>query len=91
MKNMTKGRWCNFCTVHPGVQVVSFDDWETLDLEEQNFGRIRGKPREKYVDINEMLDVIRTENNEKLAYDGQQKFMRSARHTSDPAYDGFKG
>ena len=40
-----------------GVQVVHFEDWEKIDKEEIERGKIVGKPREKIVDISEMLEI----------------------------------
>ena len=38
-----------------GIKVVDFDGWERLDEEERKRGQLVGKPREKVVDIEEML------------------------------------
>ena len=40
-----------------GKQIVSFSDWDKIDLEEIQRGTPIGKPREKIVDIEEMLQV----------------------------------
>lgn len=40
-----------------GVQIVSYGDWEKIDRVEQERGREAGKPREKMVDVAEMLEV----------------------------------
>lgn len=40
-----------------GVQVVSFEDWEKIDQEEIKRGKAVGKPREKIIDIQEMLNI----------------------------------
>uniref|UniRef100_A0A7N4PGD7 NADPH:adrenodoxin oxidoreductase, mitochondrial n=1 Tax=Sarcophilus harrisii TaxID=9305 RepID=A0A7N4PGD7_SARHA len=42
-----------------GVQPVSFKDWEKLDAEEVAQGQAVGKPREKLVDPQQMLQIIR--------------------------------
>ncbi|XP_006869658.1 PREDICTED: NADPH:adrenodoxin oxidoreductase, mitochondrial [Chrysochloris asiatica] len=41
-----------------GVQPVSFSDWEKLDAEEVARGQGAGKPREKLVDPQEMLQLL---------------------------------
>ncbi|XP_006886290.1 PREDICTED: NADPH:adrenodoxin oxidoreductase, mitochondrial [Elephantulus edwardii] len=41
-----------------GVQPVSFSDWEKLDAEEVSRGQCIGKPREKLVDPQEMLQLL---------------------------------
>ncbi|KAK3919324.1 NADPH:adrenodoxin oxidoreductase, mitochondrial [Frankliniella fusca] len=43
-----------------GVQTVSFDGWEKIDKEEVTRGKALGKPREKIVDIKEMLQIAET-------------------------------
>lgn len=40
-----------------GVRAVDFSGWQRIDVEEQHRGRTRGKPREKLVDVDEMLHV----------------------------------
>ncbi|KAL0984059.1 hypothetical protein UPYG_G00136550 [Umbra pygmaea] len=40
-----------------GVKPVSFSDWEKIDIEETRRGEARGKPREKLLDVGEMLQV----------------------------------
>ncbi|XP_029620575.1 NADPH:adrenodoxin oxidoreductase, mitochondrial isoform X1 [Salmo trutta] len=42
-----------------GVKPVSFSDWEKIDSEETRRGETRGKPREKMLDVGEMLQVAR--------------------------------
>ena len=44
-----------------GVEPVSFVQWETLDREERERGKQLQKPREKIVDVNEMLDIVKKE------------------------------
>lgn len=39
------------------VNPVSFSDWKKIDEAERKNGEEKGKPREKIVDIEEMLDV----------------------------------
>ncbi len=41
-----------------GVRVTSWADWQRLDAEEQARGAPAGRPREKLVSVEEMLDVI---------------------------------
>ena len=40
-----------------GVDVVTFSEWEKIDSLERSRGAERGKPREKIVDVQEMLTV----------------------------------
>lgn len=40
-----------------GVSTVSYSDWEKIDKVEQERGKKVGKPREKIVDISEMLNI----------------------------------
>ncbi|MFZ5624909.1 MAG: FAD-dependent oxidoreductase [Gemmatimonadota bacterium] len=42
-----------------GAQVVTYADWKRLDRLEQERGRLRGAPREKFTRISEMLDAVR--------------------------------
>jgi len=44
------------------VDVVTFDQWKTIDHEEVMRGKVVGKPREKITSIEEMLQ---TRNNSK--------------------------
>lgn len=39
------------------IRAVSFDDWEKIDKIEISRGKDVGKPREKIVDVSEMLDI----------------------------------
>lgn len=41
-----------------GVKVVSFEDWKKIDAAEVARGQAVGKPREKFVDVKEMLSAI---------------------------------
>lgn len=41
-----------------GVRVVSFDDWQRIDASEIERGQKIGKPREKYVSVDEMLSAL---------------------------------
>uniref|UniRef100_A0A6Q2YPD0 FAD/NAD(P)-binding domain-containing protein n=1 Tax=Esox lucius TaxID=8010 RepID=A0A6Q2YPD0_ESOLU len=43
-----------------GVKPVLFSDWEKIDSEESKRGEARGKPREKLLDVGEMLKVAWT-------------------------------
>ncbi|XP_065193332.1 NADPH:adrenodoxin oxidoreductase, mitochondrial-like [Sycon ciliatum] len=42
-----------------GVQVVTFSDWERINAVEVERGQVIGKPREKVVDVDEMLAIAR--------------------------------
>uniref|UniRef100_K7FK23 NADPH:adrenodoxin oxidoreductase, mitochondrial n=1 Tax=Pelodiscus sinensis TaxID=13735 RepID=K7FK23_PELSI len=44
--------------VTPGVHPVTFSDWEKIDAAEVARGKLAGKPREKIVDLQEMLQLI---------------------------------
>lgn len=41
-----------------GVHPVTFSDWEKIDAAEVARGKLAGKPREKIVDLQEMLQLI---------------------------------
>lgn len=41
-----------------GICTVSYTDWKKIDEEECKMGKELGKPREKIVDINKMLDIV---------------------------------
>ncbi|MCK5259692.1 MAG: FAD-dependent oxidoreductase [Candidatus Omnitrophica bacterium] len=41
-----------------GVRVVSFDDWQKIDASEIERGQKIGKPREKYISVDEMLAAL---------------------------------
>ena len=43
-----------------GVDTVSFSDWESVDSHEVREGEMKGKPREKVVDLAQMMNIIRT-------------------------------
>ena len=43
-----------------GVKPVSFSDWEKINQEETRRGATQGKPREKLLDVEEMLKTART-------------------------------
>lgn len=43
-----------------GVKPVTFSDWEKIDREERRRGGAEGKPREKLLDVREMLEVARS-------------------------------
>ncbi|KAJ8897905.1 hypothetical protein PR048_003262 [Dryococelus australis] len=49
--------WLDYMYVVIGVQWVSFEDWERIDAVEKERGALVGKPREKIVDIKEMLAI----------------------------------
>ena len=42
-----------------GVDPTSFSEWEGLDAVEREAGRGAGKPREKLVTVQHMMDIIR--------------------------------
>jgi ferredoxin--NADP+ reductase len=41
-----------------GVQFVSFDDWQKIDMSEVERGKPLEKPREKYTRVDEMLNIL---------------------------------
>ena len=41
-----------------GIKVVTFDDWEKINEAEVVRGEALGKPREKFVDVKEMLSAV---------------------------------
>ncbi|CAK9815629.1 NADPH:adrenodoxin oxidoreductase, mitochondrial [Anthophora plagiata] len=41
-----------------GIHVVSYNDWKKIDKAECENGKKLGKPREKMVDIKEMLEIV---------------------------------
>ncbi|XP_063983409.1 NADPH:adrenodoxin oxidoreductase, mitochondrial [Diachasmimorpha longicaudata] len=41
-----------------GIRHVSYEEWEKIDKVEQERGKLKGKPREKIVDVDEMLEFI---------------------------------
>jgi len=40
-----------------GIRTVTFSDWQKIDAVEKSRGESHGKPREKIVDVDEMLDI----------------------------------
>jgi hypothetical protein len=40
---------------HHNAQVLSYDDWQRIDAEEQRRGEVIGKPREKITRVRDML------------------------------------
>ena len=42
-----------------GLEPTSFSDWEVIDAVEREAGRRAGKPREKVVTLEHMMDIIR--------------------------------
>ena len=42
-----------------GIDVTSWTDWRAIDQAEVERGKAAGRPREKLVSIEEMLDVVR--------------------------------
>lgn len=45
-------------SLHAGIQPVSFSDWEKIDAVETARGMEVGKPREKILDPEEMLQLV---------------------------------
>ena len=41
-----------------GARIVSYPDWQTIDVAERARGQARGKPREKYTVVGEMIAAI---------------------------------
>ena len=41
------------------LQVVSFADWQRVDAQEVKRGQALGKPRDKIVSVDEMLQIAR--------------------------------
>ena len=41
-----------------GLRSVSWDDWKKIDAAEKKRGALRGKPREKFTSVSEMLQVL---------------------------------
>ena len=39
---------------------MSFSEWEAIDEHERREGEATGKPREKIVDVNAMMDVVKS-------------------------------
>lgn len=59
-KGVVRERKPGFDHIKPvleGIQIVFWSDWLKIDAYEQREGKKRGKPREKVVDINEMLKI----------------------------------
>lgn len=42
------------------IRCVSYEDWKRLDAYETSLGLKRGKPREKIIDLNQMLEITNT-------------------------------
>lgn len=42
-----------------GKDTVNFQEWEKIDREEIERGEKKGKPREKLIDISEMVQVAK--------------------------------
>ena len=42
-----------------GIDVTSWTDWRAIDQAEVERGKAAGRPREKFVSIEEMLEVVR--------------------------------
>jgi len=45
------------CDVVAGIKPVTFADWQKIDSVERSRGESHGKPRQKIVDVDEMLNV----------------------------------
>ncbi len=43
--------------VSTGVRTVLFSQWEQINAEEEKRGKCLGKPREKLLDVDEMLKI----------------------------------
>ena len=43
----------------PGVNPVTFEDWEKIDQVEKSNGGKVGKPREKIVNVQKMLECVK--------------------------------
>ena len=41
------------------VQAVTFQDWERIDAKELARGMAQGRPRDKFVDTSDMLQLLR--------------------------------
>lgn len=41
-----------------GLRRISWQDWKKIDIEERKRGSVRGKEREKFTNVNEMLAVL---------------------------------
>ena len=41
-----------------GVDTVSFPEWEAIDRHEVGAGEKKGKPREKIVELTQMMDIV---------------------------------
>ena len=48
---------CDFLS-KKGIRYVSFDDWQKIDALEIERGQKIGKPREKYVSVDEMIGAL---------------------------------
>lgn len=48
------------CVFKTGVPTVDFAGWERIDQVETERGKAVGKPREKIVDVAEMLEIAST-------------------------------
>jgi len=43
-----------------GIQLVSFDDWKSIEREENRRGKNAGKPSEKITSVEEMLKILKS-------------------------------
>ena len=50
--------WPLVSSFSPGVSPTSFKDWEKIDREEQRVGQERGKPREKVLSVERMMEIV---------------------------------
>jgi adrenodoxin-NADP+ reductase len=69
MEDIEQGRLTNLHDVKSGgdglislansrqIRSISYDDWKRLDAHETNLGLAKGKPREKILNIEEMLKL----------------------------------
>jgi hypothetical protein len=69
MEDIEQGRLTNLHDIKSGgdglislansrqIRAVSYDDWKRLDAYETNLGLAKGKPREKIINIEKMLEL----------------------------------
>lgn len=63
-----------------GVRPVSFDHWEQIDQAEKELGQVSGKPREKFIDIKRMVQILICSNHR--SWDDLPFFTKSSTSTS---------
>ena len=47
-----------YLTSNKNIKPVYFDGWKSIDSAEQSAGVTKGKPREKFVDLEKMLKAV---------------------------------